>query len=256
MINEEPNFLYRYRHLHGEHREWTKRILTKSLLYFASPSTFNDPFDCRVHFRSAVSPKALKIKYSELLRKYTSLNRSERRAKASKDVRAKRNIDVIPQITKGLQEETDKLGVLSFSATNKNILLWAHYAAGHTGLCLKFIANSHTQFMGRALPVRYLETYPEIGLLDDPAQQAEIFVLTKALAWQYEKEWRIIKLSGEGERRFPEELLVEVILGARMEQKDKEAVAEWVSERKSPVQLSQASVGPGSFSLDIAPYTH
>lgn len=254
MINEDPQFLYLYRHLQGKHREWTKRILTKSVLYFASPAAFNDPFDCRVHFDSSkLSRRALKIKHSKFL-KQLSLNRSERRAKASKDVHALKNEDIIAQVTRGIQEETYKLGVLSFSATGRNILLWSHYAAGHTGLCLKFVATSHTRFMGRALPVQYSEMYPRIGLLDDPGRQAEIFVLTKAMDWQYEKEWRIIEDRGKGEGLFPEELLVEVILGARMKQEDKEAVAEWIRERKSPVQLSQASVGPGSFSLDIAPY--
>ena len=45
-MSENRQFLHRYRNLNGRHREWTKRILTESVLYFAAPSAFNDPFDC------------------------------------------------------------------------------------------------------------------------------------------------------------------------------------------------------------------
>lgn len=36
-----------------------------------------------------------------------------------------------------------------------------------------------------------------------------------------------------------------------MKQEDKETVAEWVGRRKTPIQLSQASIIPGSFALEI-----
>ena len=69
MTSEDPRVLYRYRHLQGEHREWTKRILTDSVLHFAKPSLFNDPFDCKVHFRPSFSREELKQKYVDLVKK-------------------------------------------------------------------------------------------------------------------------------------------------------------------------------------------
>ena len=257
MTREDPQVLYRYRHLQGEHREWTKRILTESVLHFASPLRFNDLFDCRVHFRPSLSRQELRKKHDALVRKYmTQLNRAQRRAKVASDVRALELDQFLAQITRGLQDAVDGVGVLSLSATDRNILLWSHYAAGHSGLCLKFVATSYTPFFGLAQPVDYTSNYPEIDLLDDsPDRQVNAFLLTKAIDWKYEEEWRIIDHDGgPGDKPFPEELLVGVTFGARMTAEDKEVVMEWLSGRRTPVQLSQASVASGSFSLTVEPY--
>jgi hypothetical protein len=254
MTSEDPKVLYRYRHLQGEHREWTRQILTDSILHFASPLSLNDPFDCRVYFRPSFSNEELKQKFASLVKKYLpDLNRAQRRSKVKSDIGRFDRDNFIPQISMGLQDDVDNCGILSLSATDRNILLWSHYAAGHTGLCLKFIATDYTEFFGTAMPVEYKETYPEIDLLDDsPEQQIEAFLLTKAIDWKYEEEWRIIDPDGgAADKVFPEELLVEVIMGARMKQEDKETVAEWVGRRKTPIQLSQASIIPGSFALEI-----
>lgn len=139
---------------------------------------------------------------------------------------------------------------------NNNILLWSHYAANHTGICLKFIASNTTPFFGLAQKVDYHPEFPEVDLLgSSPDEQVQSLLLTKAEEWKCENEWRIIDHdTGSGCKAFPEELLVEVIFGALMEQEDKEAVVEWVSKRNCPVQLSQVSLGSGSYSLVIEPY--
>lgn len=65
-MTENIQVLYRYRHLNGKHRERTKKIFTDSILHFANPSTFNDPFDCTVHFQSSFSKEELRRKYIDL----------------------------------------------------------------------------------------------------------------------------------------------------------------------------------------------
>ncbi len=252
-MTEKKQFLFRYRHLNGKHRERTKRILTESVLHFANPTTFNDPFDCKVHFQSSLSAKEIKRRYSEMIKKRRpDLNRKERRKEATDDIKTMKPDWFLSQITAGLQSSVDNVGVLSLSATDRNILLWSHYAAGHTGLCFKFIATNHTPFFGRALPVTYAQTYPEIDVLSPPDKQIDAFLLTKAKDWCYEDEWRIIDHDrGAGDRVFPAELLVGVILGARITREDKHTVAEWVKESVSPVEVLQANRATGAFSLEI-----
>ena len=257
MTNEEPQFLYRYRHLEGKHREWTKRIFTKSVLHFASPLTFNDPFDCKVHFRSSVPKLGLKRKYGNLVKKYMpNLNRAQRRTIAAIDVRAADIDEFLTKVTKGLQNSVNGVGVLSLSATDRNVLLWSHYAAGHSGLCLQFVATKCTPFFGQALQVDYPPNYAEVDLLKDSQDQLiKTFLLTKAIDWKYEEEWRIIHHNGgPGDKAFPEDLLVGVIFGARMEPEDQKVVKMWLDGRNEPVQLSKASVDPGTFSLKIEQY--
>lgn len=253
-MTENVEFLYRYRHLHGQHREWTKRILTDSVLYFANPSTFNDPFDGKVHFRSSFSEKELKQQHLDRIkRRMPDLNRKQRRTKATQDIRAMKPEKFLCQMTGGLQNFINGVGVLSLSATDRNILLWSHYAAGHTGLCLKFVATN--LFFGRALPVNYVQSYPEISIVSPANKQVDAFLLTKAIDWHYEEEYRIIDHDrGAGYQDFSAEFLVGVIFGAQMAPNDRRAVVEWVNKRKSHIELLEASLASGSFSLEIRPY--
>ena len=255
-MTEEIQFLYRYRHLHGQHREWTRRIFTDSLLHFANPSTFNDPFDCKIHYRPSFSVAELKRQHLKRIKKrMPALNRKRRRAKTAHDIRSMQPEKFLSNMTSRIQASVNGVGVLSLSATDRNILLWSHYAAGHTGLCLKFEATDQTPFFSRALPINYMPSHPEIGILSLPDKQVDAFLLTKAIDWGYEEEYRIIDhVSGAGDKIFPSEHLVGVIFGARMTPDDKEAVAEWLSIRKSRIELFDASVAPGTFSLEIRPY--
>jgi hypothetical protein len=45
-----PPLLCRYRSVDGLAQARTKRIVETGLHYFASPTSFNDPFDCRPNF--------------------------------------------------------------------------------------------------------------------------------------------------------------------------------------------------------------
>jgi hypothetical protein len=256
-MTKVPEHLYRYRHLQGEHREYTRRILTDSILYFASPSSFNDPFDCKVHFRK-ISQSDLRKGYEKILKqRKPELNREGRRVKALNDTRRHRPQDALKFIIKGLQESANQQGILSLSATDRNILLWSHYASGHMGLCLRFLGSRNTPFFGHALPIKYSSVFPEVGLLTSTKwEQVEALLFTKASDWSYEEEWRIIDhTKGPGEKRFPQELLTGVILGARMPQEDRDTVLEWLKGRKSPVDVYEAVVSDKSFSLDIVPYS-
>jgi hypothetical protein len=253
---EKKQYLYRYRHLHGDHREWTRKIFTDSVLHFANPSDFNYPFDCRVHYRNSFSMEEFKSQHLERIKqRMPALNRRQRRAKASYDLKAMNREQFLADMTTRLQDTVNSVGVLSLSATDRNILLWSHYAAGHTGLCLKFEAADHTPFFGRALPVTYMASYPEISVVSSASEHVDAFLLTKAIDWAYEKEYRIIDHDyGAGDKKYPSELLLGVIFGARMAAADKKVVSEWVSICKSGVELLEASVVPGTFSLDIRPY--
>jgi hypothetical protein len=248
-------YLYRYRHLQGGNREYTSRIITDSVLHFASPTQFNDPFDCKVHFQTSISLDGLRRKYEEQIQKFSpNLNIEQRKAKVAQDIERMNPDGFLEHMTRNLQMAVDRAGVLSLSASDRNVLLWSHYSAGHSGLCLKFLATDSTPLFGEAQPVQYSPEYPNVLLQDPPEKQVESFLLTKALDWEYEKEWRIIDTDSSGEKVFPEELLVGVILGSCMLAEEKDYIVNLVRQRKYPVKIYQASVNKGSFSLNIDSY--
>ena len=129
-----PEILYRYRNLVGDNREWTARLIRDSVLYFASPASFNDPFDCKVHYSSAGSFSQRVRKQQALYRKFMpGLGRAERRRRAAKDMKRISEADLLRQMTEGLQAAVNGVGVLCFSDYRDDVLLWSHYAASHTG---------------------------------------------------------------------------------------------------------------------------
>ena len=255
-MTDKIQVLYRYRHLQGEHREWTRKIITDSMLHFTNPSALNDPFDCKVHFRSSCPVQELKQQHLERIKKRMGgLNRQQRRAMASRDIKTMKTAKFQEGLTERLQNTVNSVGILSFSKTDRNILLWSHYAAGHSGLCLTFTATNHSPFFGRALPVMYKEVYPDLSMVSSVDEHIDAFLLTKAMDWSYEEEYRIIDHDdGPGDKVFPSELLLAVTLGARMPPTDKQLVSGWANSRKSPIEIFESFVVPGEFSLGIRQY--
>ena len=254
MESPTPEFLYRYRHLHGEHREWTANILRRSVLFFASPVSFDDPLDCKVHFQLASSEAELRRKHRTLLRKFApELNRPQRRARAASDLRDFDRQRFLTAITAGLQSEVDRAGVVCLSQAPDNLLLWSYYAAGHTGLCLAFSVASDAAFFGRAQAVTYSAECAKIDLLgDSPEKQVDVFLLTKAAEWKHQGEWRILDHeTGAGEKAFAPHALVGVILGARMSKPDRSFVVDCLRDRSPPVHLFQARIHPGRYGVSI-----
>lgn len=97
--------------------------------------------------------------------------------------------------TKWLTETSEEIqsmvasvsGILSLSATNKNILMWSHYARNHEGFVIGFDGN-HEYFGKSVEKVIYSETRPYY----DPtikSHEPTIFN-TKNIDWAYEQEYR------------------------------------------------------------------
>jgi len=150
-----------------------------------------------------------------------------------------------------LQSEVDKLGVLSLSEVPDDILMWAHYASSHTGLCLKFEASENTPFFARAQRVDYPDDYQPIKELDINKAIVDRIVLTTSKHWEYEREWRIVDHEfGSGVHKFPPELLAGVIFGCRMKNANKEQVRAWTQGHCNP-RFYEAEIIEGAFALGI-----
>ena len=259
--DSDPEFLYRYRPLHTEKgkEHWTEDIFLKNQLYFPSPKQFNDPFDCAIPPVLDGPPEKLtEHLHGVLQRKSPDLGPAER----------KRIIDsVIPDKIERLAqdfckrqiERFSKIGVLSLTEKRDDILMWALYAAGHTGLCLEFKASSTTPFFGWAQPVVYSEAYPQVNILKNTSDESTSdertqLILIKSDHWAYESEWRIIEHdNGYGTYQFPPELLTGVIFGCRMTEENKEKIKQWIKEGKCKPRLYQAKRKKNEFGLDIMP---
>ena len=114
-----------------------------------------------------------------------------------------------------------RYGVLSLTEDPLSVIMWAHYAQDHRGLCVE-LATRGNQFFGVAHQVRYLHAYPRFRALGAPmSKQYNRIFLTKSPEWRYEHEWRLVTDQGPGNHAFPPETLVRVIFGIRTPDADK-----------------------------------
>jgi len=130
-------------------------------------------------------------------------------------------------LTNFMQSFVNECGVYSVSARPRNILMWSHYACGHTGLCLQF-EHKVGLFPGRSCKaannVTYSRQFTLVSEMADPREHVERSILTKSHGWEYEREWRFIDSEdGPGYRSFDARFLSGVIFGAQMSMDDKKA---------------------------------
>jgi Protein of unknown function (DUF2971) len=247
-------FLYKYRSFDGATRLHAERLLVHNEAYFASPATFNDPFDCRVRFSMDGTDEQHRANLERLFLKCApTWSGMDRRNKMDQIVAEGRHRDpqVYQGVTKVIQADVDGLGVYCLSKVPDHILMWAHYSKGHAGFCAQF-RHENEPLLGGAQPVSYSDTYLAVALLDDPGDAVTKTLLTKAKFWGYEREWRVFDLNGgPGVRQFPPELLTGVIFGCRMPHNDRQQIRAWAFERRPRPKLYEARPKPNEFGLEI-----
>jgi hypothetical protein len=130
----------------------------------------------------------------------------------------------VRQIIRKFKDETNSTtGLLCFSRNWTNPVLWSHYAARHTGICLGFDLRrtlAHRVHYRAERLVAELAEDVDPGALD-PGLKKKL-LCTKFRHWNYEGEYRVVvqlkEASVEGRNHFlpfgDDLVLAEVILGA------------------------------------------
>ena len=168
-----PQVLFRYQQLRPD----VDDLLRNGHLWFSNPSAFNDPFDSLPRF-DAGAVELLKGEKDERLRTHP------------------RRRDLLTGFARCIQHDhflefANTFRIACFSEVRDCILMWSHYAAFHTGVCIGFRPERIPVTPDKG--IRWKVTYSEDRLpITIDSKQAYKIVFTKAKAWEYEKEWRIL----------------------------------------------------------------
>ena len=224
-------------------------ILENFQIRFTQPNAMNDPFEARPFFHSFATREGFAKAFADGIRQEPRIWEVFRNAgRTDLDIhgfveRIERDPDYAEQfyedtsITIRLPEERKKVyrwcnivGILSLSETPDNLLMWAHYAVGHTGFVLEFdgchdFFKTDNPLLGFTKPkcVHYTSERPRTTI--EEVSESELF-LTKGSHWEYEREWRYLKYLNDANERFtdannldvnlfrlPPKCIVGVILG-------------------------------------------
>lgn len=209
--------------------------LVNSNLWFASASTFNDPYDCRYKIDAEINEESVMDFYFRNAKKEKFLNEEillsvEEFAKTY----IPRNKN---QFLKDLENHhyhnsvSKKIGICSFSESYNNRLMWAHYADNSTGICLIFdLESDECIFNGGK--VKYRSSLPKKFYDGLGVFEVTDVIFTKNSSWKYEREIReLIYLESDNRLlNFGPKSLVGIITGPNISRNDNETIINLVNQ--------------------------
>ena len=287
MSDSIPSNLYKYKSFSVDSLD----LLVSDSLYFADPTTFNDPLDCNpsVHnniddvdalnailhklvkdnHQKELEEAAAKIKYRgpKTLNKIDTLGESE----AQKLIdRITENVDFFGDphgqsicfFIKRYLLQNYTVGVLSLAKAFDCPLMWSHYADQHKGFCIGYdVSIDHVEdiypidYEGK----RFITTQQVYDMLFGGTEEIKrmakkeidkVILLSKASAWKYENEFRVISKQGLQESPFR---LSDVTFGLRFKPSVKFSVMKALQQRKGEIKFYEISLCDDSFSLKREP---
>ena len=258
-----PEFFYKYRSMRGDcEKERLLEIINSSRIYYAPPSSFNDPFDCRVPPVESFEPSFIRYLIAaqngngdgagvEVHDKFIAQRfRTETETQELNGDLSQEEQQDFKGILKKIQYNIDNSGVIAFSEMYDCSLMWSHYADNHKGVCLKFSLQKWHVMQAQLYPLIYSVGRIPLKLDQKSFYDGQLFkaaILTKDEAWGYEQEWRAISRVF-GNVDFPSEALIGIIFGCATSETDKEWLK--ISAREGTF-FQQAKLKEREFGLDI-----
>lgn len=258
--DEVPEKFYKYRPMNTlELVQRVEKIVLHNEIFFAPPSSFNDPFDLKPVFSLDAPPERQREDYLRLSRQFQPhLSDVQHNAEADNVMAKSLNAENIADTTAVIQSmhahALTGVGVFCVSTKRDDILMWSHYADSHKGVCLEF--DGMSPLMARAQKVDYSpKRVPINQYADDSMAKMEKAMLTKSECWTYEAEWRLLRLEdGPGSVQYRPSNLTGIILGALASRATVDTVRKWVSQRASSLAIYRATTSSQNFELLIDPY--
>ena len=276
--------LYKYRELSAR----TLDMIVGDNLYFADPSTFNDPLDTRPSLE-------IDLDEDELVRVVRILAEQRTRAELQAAARTMslKGAKTEDFIEKRIRGQTDRLiaeieyratdpdydsetalswllgsyiesellrryekGVVCFAEQDSCPVMWSHYGDQHRGLCIGYSVTSLSR--GDIHKVEYGGSRVVLAsdvsaMLDDDSDARgrvdEAVLLRKAMSWEYEQEWRLIGNRGLRGLQGSRLKMEELIFGMRCKTSVKYAIVKALECRKPPVAFYELREQRGTFNL-------
>lgn len=280
VANEErTDRVYKYRAF-SHH---TLDMLVEDRLYFADPSTFNDPLDTKPRLDPDIDNPALErvlellvvqqveaeLKAAAKTIRYKGPKTLDHIARQSQSAFKRRLEDLRyhatnPEITAAdplqlllaaeveaeLLRRYDK-GIVALGERADCPLMWSHYGDQHNGICIGYSipadASVHrVRYDAEPLVKASLVEAMLNGESGAQGQVDEAVLLRKAPAWKYENEWRLI--GDRGAQDNPLELC-EVVFGLRCPAAVQFTVFRALEKRQQGLDFSTIYRRTGTFDL-------
>lgn len=269
---------YKYRPLLSDRKHRIENAFTQSLIqscevFYATPSSFNDPYDCNLKLHADDSTDADWSNYiKKLISQYPA------RAAQLAIVLNQRLWNTHPELNT-FGEDTRRIhyeesSILCLSRRPDSIPMFSYYADSHHGVAVELTFSDDEfpcgipcgdlskpdQLYQRKIiahDVEYSPVLPELNYhrLYGSRQLVMSLIFTKFDIWKHEEEFRIFRRKvAASVVGFPKPMLTRIIFGARSIPEDVELVKKWLSKHGHPVVLARAEVTKAQFGLSIVDF--
>jgi Protein of unknown function (DUF2971) len=251
--------------------------LSNNLLFLNSRTKFNDPFDSSPIIQNDLSNSAIRDYFNQAIESPYHPNRSFAKIMKITELKAtgrthlkKKAVEIVKaSLNTAANKLLDEAGLLSFSQTAENPLLWGHYAASYTGVCVIFRRSASTNSsLSVCSRVSYVSERPRLplSLLHELAMRSiahesseeiakKAFFLSflhKSDHWAYEKEARIFHPRHAFKKLpFDPKELVGFILGPKSSQELEKKIRNEIRDRRSSLSLDRAVLSQTEFKVII-----
>jgi Protein of unknown function (DUF2971) len=271
--NSMPRFKFVDRKAHPHLYHWQKfnaehvtTLLRDNVIWFSNPMSFNDPWDCKPYFNSDFVNDPVEVE--KHVQSYAAMTRRRRKditeefiAQRQKEFRdnPKFLAECVEKISAGIGSEiANRYRVYCLAPDVNNLLMWAHYAESHKGICLEF--STENEMMCAAQMVEYREEFPVLAVYNESEDDNLVPLLTKSDAWKYESEYRLVAqersnstphdtlMADNNFVKLPKGALKSIIVGCQGSVED---VRKLVKEFAPDIQVRQAIRVPNKYAVRI-----
>ena len=161
-------------------------------MWYSAPSNFNDVFDCEISVDEAaiincamqMAPDKKKIRVgSPMWKQIGQTMRQE-----------------IKSFCATYEGMRSSMGISCLSESDNSLLMWAHYANNHRGMCVEYdLMEINKKLKFTPVPIIYSKDRVCFDVLNlDTVGNDAVALLIQSLTskseeWSYEREWRIIR---------------------------------------------------------------
>ena len=237
LLGDVPHYLYKYRSVKS-----ALQFISNQSIYFSNFTEFNDPFESSANYSVDFTPQ-------QYYNSFISAGFSPASATEVTRQIANGTIDGKICLKEAIEEALHSLGYYCMTSKPDNLLMWAHYADSHRGVCFKFDILEDLDSFLAPLPVEYNSDYIVFDALK--SNIAEL-IRRKSEDWSYENEYRIVRSNFHGLKKVKCAALKEIIFGCRVKKEDKEAIMKEASLHGfTNVKYSEAQMDSHAYRLTI-----
>jgi len=144
-----------------------------------------------------------------------------------------------------------KWGVYCLAERSDNLLMWSHYGASYSGVCLE-LESSCFEYLSK---VKYQSDRPIIRWLENTtiSESSIKGLFTKSDHWAYEEEWRAMA-SANFKSKIGPKLVKKIIFGPNCSDESVKKIIEIVKKSREKIDLARAVADDRKFEIKISDY--